>query len=256
LAQEHSQPAGAAANQWGAGATPPVDAAASQDEERIDADAYEDEYLDEEPYDETEQGYVHVRTPLFTVGATIVSLLILGLVALNVYQYVHYRDVSSVATVNGAPITSTDFVRAAGQNDQALQSLIDQKLIQQEAQKEKVTIPDSQITSEVNAIKQQLGTPQQFQAALQRANLTEAQLRDQIRTKDLAQAMGAKGVTVTDDEAQTYYNQNKAQFGSQTFDQSKDQIKTQLLQQKQNEAIQTWITNLRAKAKISIHIPA
>jgi hypothetical protein len=209
LAQENSQSVGAAANQWSAA----PGAATAHDAEPTDAEQYEDEYLDEEPYDETEQGYVHVRTPLFTIGATVISLLILALVAVNVYQFVHYRDASTIATVNGAPITSTDFVRAAGEQDQALQSLIDQKLIQQEAKKEKVTVPDSQVNSEINAIKQQLGTQQQFQAALQRANLTEPQLREQIQTKDLAQMMGAKGVTVSDDEAQTYYNQNKAQFG-------------------------------------------
>ncbi len=256
MAQENSQTAGAAAEQWNAGTVADPGGTAPQNEAPAESEEYDDGYLEEEPYDESEQGYVHVRTPLFTIGATVVSLLILALVAVNVYQYVHNRDASNVASVNGAQITSTDFVRAAGEQDQALQSLIDQKLIQQEAKKEKVSIPDSQITSEINAIKQQLGTPQQFQAALKRANLTEAQLRDQIRTKDLAQKMGAKNITVTDDEAQTYYNQNKAQFGSQSFDQSKDQIKTQLLQQKQNEAIQTWISDLRAKAKIAVHIPA
>jgi foldase protein PrsA len=158
--------------------------------------------------------------------------------------------------VNGAPITQAEFLRAAGQQDQALQSLIDEKLIQQEAKKQKVTVSDSEVDSEIGTIKQQLGTQQDFNAALQRANLTEPQLRDQIRTQKLAQKMGANGVTVSDDDAQTYYNQNKAQFGNQTFDQSKDQIKTQLLQQKQTEAVQTWISGLRSQAKIVIHMPA
>jgi parvulin-like peptidyl-prolyl isomerase len=214
------------------------------------------QYADDGIYDDAEQGFVHIQTTLFAVGATIVSLVVLALLAGNVYQFIHYRNDNTVATVNGAPISKTEFLRSAGQQDQALQSLIDQKLIQQEAKKEKVTVPDSEVDSEVGTIKQQLGSDKEFNAALQRANLSEPQLRDQIRTQKLATAMGARNVTVSDDDAQAFYNQNKAQFGSQSFDQAKDQIKTQLLQQKRNEAIQTWIAGLRSKAKIVIRIPA
>jgi foldase protein PrsA len=205
---------------------------------------------------EPEQGYVHVRSSAFAIGLTVVSIVLLVLLAGNVYQYIHSRNQTEVATVNGAPITQAEFMRAAGQQDQALQSLIDQKLIQQEAKKQNVSVSDSEVDSELGTIKQQLGSQQDFAQALQRANLTEPQLRDQIRTQKLAQKMGAKDVSVSDDDAQAYYNQNKAQFGSQTFDQAKDQIKTQLLQQKQAEAIQTWIANLRSHAKIVIHQPA
>ena len=200
--------------------------------------------------------YVTVRGSVMAVGLTLGAIVLLALLAGNVYQFLHYRSETTLATVNGAAITQSQFDRAAGSSDQALQSLIDQKLILQEAKKENVSVSDSEVNAEVNTIKQQLGSPSEFAAALQRANLTEGQLRDQIRTQKLATTMGAKNVTVTDDEAQTYFNQNKPQFGTQTFDQAKQQISGQLLQSKQNEAIQTWIAGLRQKAKISIHIPA
>jgi foldase protein PrsA len=242
-----------------AGVTPASDPQASTTGSQTAQDSsnmLEEPYADDSVYEDPEQGFIHIRTSLFAVAATVVSLLLLVLLAGNVYQYVHNRSQTEVATVNGAPITQAEFLRAAGQQDQALQSLIDEKLIQQEAKKQKVTVSDSEVDSEIGTIKQQLGTQQDFNAALQRANLTEPQLRDQIRTQKLAQKMGANGVTVSDDDAQTYYNQNKAQFGNQTFDQSKDQIKTQLLQQKQTEAVQTWISGLRSQAKIVIHMPA
>jgi foldase protein PrsA len=239
------------------GTPPAADATAqeqseSQEPENLLAEGAGNESFEEE----SEQDYVHVRSSVFAVGLTVVGLILLVLLAGNVYQFVHSRNQTEVASVNGAPITQAEFMRAAGQQDQALQSLIDQKLIQQEAKKENVSVPDSEVNSELGTIKQQLGSQQDFTAALQRANLTEPQLREQIRTQKLAQKMGAKDVAVSDDDAQTYYNQNKAQFGNQTFDQAKDQIKTQLLQQKQAEAIQTWIANLRSHAKIVIHQPA
>jgi parvulin-like peptidyl-prolyl isomerase len=262
LTQEHPLSAGPAddANTEPAAGSPdaqPPAAAAIETGDGTEANLLEDgAYADDDLYEDTEQGFVHIRTSVFAVGATIASLLILALLAGNVYQIIHARSGGAVATVNGAPITQAEFLRAAGQQDQALQSLIDQKLILQEAKKENVTIPDSEVNSEVGTIKQQLGTDKDFATALQRANLTEPQLREQIRTQKLAQKMGAKSVTISDDEAQSFYTQNKAQYGTQTFDQAKDQVKTQLLQSKQNEAIQTWIADLRSKAKIVINIPA
>lgn len=236
------------------------DAATSVDAPPAESDLGDSDLVDDEvdarDRRDSAQHFVRIQSSVFAVGLTIGAVLLLALVAGNVYQFLHQRSDATIATVNGAAITQTDFDRAAGSGDQALQSLIDQRLIQQEAKKQKVAIPDSEVNAEINTIKQQLGSPTEFAAALKRANLTERQLHDQIRTQKLAQAMGAKGVTVTDDEAQTYYSQNKAQFGSQTFDQTKDQIKGQLLQSKQNEAIQTWIAGLRQKAKISVHMPA
>lgn len=211
---------------------------------------------DDEEYPNERGGRdVRMRASLFTTLLTLGGLLILALAAGNVYQFLHGRSSTTVATVNGARITQADFVRAAGSSDSALQSLIDQELIRQEARKQKLSIPDSEVNAELSTIKQQLGSQAEFNAALQKANLTEPQLREQIRMQKLAQTMGAKGVSVSDDEAQNFYNTNKAQFGSQTFDQSKDQIKTQILQSKQNESIQTWIAGLRQKARISVHIP-
>lgn len=257
---QEQQPDAAAANQPGttvpAAESPNAANVAEAQPSSESTNLLDDQYADDGLYDDTEQGFIHIRTSLFAVAATVISLLLLVLLAGNVYQFVHNRNQNEVATVNGAPISQAEFLRAAGQQDQALQSLIDEKLIQQEAKKEKVSVPDSEVDSEVGTIKQQLGTQQDFNAALQRANLTEPQLRDQIRTQKLAQKMGAKNVTVSDDDAQTYFNQNKAQFGNQTFDQSKDQIKTQLLQQKQTEAVQTWIADLRSHAKIVVHMPA
>jgi foldase protein PrsA len=198
---------------------------------------------------------VRFRTPVFAVVATILSLALLALIAGNVYQFVHNRNAQVVATVNGAQITQRDFNRSDANSQQVLDQLISEKLIQQEAKRQKVTIPDSQINGQINTIKTQLGTEKDFQAALQRNNLTENQLRDQIRTQLLAEQLGAKGVTVSDSDAQTYYNQNKAQYGTQTFDQAKDSIKSTLLQQKQSDAIQTWVAGLRKNAKVVIRLP-
>lgn len=219
----------------------------------------EDEHNDDEIEDEDEHdGFVRFRSSAFTVGATLVSIALLALLAANVWQFVQRRQDSKaqiVATVNGAPITQREFNRADASSDQTLDALVAEKLVNQEAKKQKVTVSDSQINDQIATIKKQLGSDQEFRAALSRNHLTENQLRDQIRTQLLAEKMGAKNVSVSDQEAQTFYNQNKAQFGQQTFDQAKQQVKDQLLQQKQSEAIQTWINGLKKSARIDKHLP-
>lgn len=215
----------------------------------------EDTVYDEES-DDGGSGFVRLRTPIFAVAATVASLVVLALIAGNVYQYVHNKDAQVVATVNGAPITQREFNGADAQtSQQILDSLINAKLADQAAQKAKLTIPNSEIDAQVNTIKKQLGTQQDYLAALKANNLTEAKLRAQIRTGEEETKLGAKGVTVTDAEAQAYYNQSKSQFGTQTFAQVEPQIKSQLLQSKQQQAVQTWIAGLRKNAKIDIHLP-
>ena len=214
-------------------------------------DEEEDDYLDED-----EGGSdVRMSRTAFSSLATIVGLLLLALIAGNVYQFMHNHNQQVVATVNGSPITQPEFNRADTQAKSVLDGLIATKLITQEAKKQHVSVPDSQINSQIDSLKKQLGSQQEYEAALQRNNLTDVALRNQVRTQLLAEKMGTKGVSVSDTEAQAYYNQNKQQFNNQTFDQAKPQIQAQLLQTKQNEAIQTWIQGLRQKAKVVINLP-
>ena len=232
----------------------PIAAAAADGDDADDDDAYEDS--SEEVGSAGTHGYIRFRTPVFAVIGTLLSLALLALIAGNVYQFVHNRDTQVIATVNGSKITQSDFVRDDANSQQTLDDLIANKLVLQEAGRQKVNIPNSQIDGQIATIKKQLGTEKDFQAALTSNNLTESELRDRIRISLIEQQLGAKGVVVSDDEAQTYYNQNKTQFGTQTFDQSKDQIKAQLLQQKQGQAVQTWIAGLRKNAKVDIHLPS
>ena len=231
----------------------PVAGQAAEDDSE---EGYEDEQYDEDDETEEHAGYVRFRTPLFAVVATLLSLALLALIAGNVYQFVHNGNQQVVATVNGSPITQRDFNRTAGPtSQQVLDKLVGDKLALQAAQRQKVTISNSQIDTQIAQIKQQLGTQKDFQAALQSNDLTESQLRDEIKINLIEEQLGAKGITVSDAEAQAYYNQNKAQFGTQTYAQVKDQINAQLLPQKQSTAIETWIAGLRKNAKVVEHLP-
>jgi len=106
---------------------------------------------------------------------------------------------------------------------QILEQLIDEKLVVGEAKKQNVTVPDAEINKQVNEAvqdaKDRMGTPEAFQAQLQKENLTEDKLREnyrqEIRRQMLAQRLVQKQITrknVTQAEAEAYFKANPDKF--------------------------------------------
>jgi len=63
-------------------------------------------------------------------------------------------------------------------------------------------------------------------------------------------------VQVADNELQQQYDQGKdTQYKDKTFDEVKKQIKADLTQQKQQSALQDYLTNLKGTAKITKRVP-
>lgn len=59
---------------------------------------------------------------------------------------------------------------------------------------------------------------------------------------------------ITDQEAQAYYEKNRAKFGSTSFDSFKDNIKTFLAQQQLEERIRAWFEVIKRKYKVRNYI--
>jgi thiol-disulfide isomerase/thioredoxin len=62
-----------------------------------------------------------------------------------------------------------------------------------------------------------------------------------------------KGVTVPEDAAKTFYDENKDMVGGMPFDQVKDSISGLLLQQKKQEALQAHIQDIAQKAQMRLN---
>jgi len=106
---------------------------------------------------------------------------------------------------------------------QILDQLIDEKLIVAEAKRQAVTIPDAEVNKQVDQAlkeaKERMGTPEAFQAQLERENLTEAKLRDkyraEVRRQLLAQRLVQKQIarkTLSQAEAEAYFKANPEKF--------------------------------------------
>jgi peptidyl-prolyl cis-trans isomerase SurA len=104
-----------------------------------------------------------------------------------------------------------------------LDAMIDDRLVQAEAKRQGVSATDAEIAQNLDAAieeqKQRLGGDAQFQEALQREGLTEAQLRDKFRgdlTKQLSMDKLRRKMfprrTVPQAEAEAYFAANKDKF--------------------------------------------
>ena len=92
----------------------------------------------------------------------------------------------------------------------AVESLVQRTLLNQAAEKEKVTVPGPAIDQELAQIKQHFKTPEEFNQRLQAMNLDEAALRHQIEQnlvlEKLISSHTAADTAVTDDEVKQFYD--------------------------------------------------
>ena len=97
-----------------------------------------------------------------------------------------------------------------------LNDLVTQNILLQKATELNLKPSDEEINKQVDEqitqIKSQYTEEGQFEDALKQANLTEDQLRDEFKKRVIMNAIQddiLKDITVTDEEVQTYYDENK-----------------------------------------------
>ena len=188
------------------------------------------------------------------IGAA--ALLALALAGANVYQM--RKANPSVATVNGTSISRKDYDKAVASSngEQVLGDLVSTRLVEQDAAHKHVTVSTEEVDAQLKQAKQQLGSGDAYKQALASNHLTELQLRDRIRLNLLLQKLVADKIQVSDDDIQKAYDAGKdTTYQGKSLDEVKDQIKTQLTQQKQQDATASYLDDLRNKGKVTTHVP-
>lgn len=122
-----------------------------------------------------------------------------------------------VATVGDEKIMKDELydilVKNSGQ--QALNALIDEKIVELELKKEKIEITKDEINEELDVFKEEMGGEDAFKAALEQSGITEDDFKNDIEqylgTRKLMEPL----VEVTDEEIKTYFDENKAEFDTE-----------------------------------------
>jgi len=181
---------------------------------------------------------------LFIISALII-ILSLGYLSKSLFV---------AAVVNGKPIARVTLIRElekAG-GTQTLDNLIGKTLISQEARAKGIEVSQDEIDQELKKIEDLVAEQgMTLDQALSLQNQKKDELVEQIRLQKTVERILADKLEVTNDEIKDYFNKNKDLFNKEDkLEDVTDDIKSQLMQSKLASAYQSWIEELKTKAKI------
>jgi parvulin-like peptidyl-prolyl isomerase len=168
------------------------------------------------------------------------------------------KELFVVATVNGSPISRlsviTELEKQGGK--QALEEIINKKIIETELNKQKIVVPKEEIDVEIEKIKTQIlaqgGT---LEMALKQQGLTEKELEKEITNQKKLEKLLAEKITISDIEIDAYIQESKATPPKDVkMEDFRNQIKEQLKKDKFQSEAQQWVTNLTTNSKIKYYV--
>ena len=158
------------------------------------------------------------------------------------------------AIVSGTPISRLAVVRQLEKQGgtEALNTFIERTLIFGEAKKQGVSVSKEVIDSQLTSIEELLkGQGLTLDEALEARGQTRSELTEQIRIQKTVEAILFQKINVSEEEIAAYFEENRELLEEgATLEDVKEDIRNQLSQQKLNAEYQTWIGELKAKAKI------
>ncbi len=160
------------------------------------------------------------------------------------------------ASVNGSYISRASVIRELEKKSgkDLVDILITQRLIADEARKQKIVITDAEINAKIEEAKTQI-TAQggKFEDFLSMQGLTEAVLRDNLKIQMQVEKLVGDKITVTDEEVATYIKDNKVKLEKGKEDATRTQIKEQLRGGKISKEASALIKTLHESAKIKYY---
>lgn len=131
-----------------------------------------------------------------------------------------------------------------------LDQMIDEKILLQEAKKENIEISDDEIKTAFQNLRDKFPTKEDFNRELRKQNLTilevQANLVKQLKIMRLIEKNVKRKIQVSSKEIDEY--------ASGRTNQSKDEIKNLIFDQKFNDAFTVWMKKLKEDAIIEIKL--
>lgn len=143
----------------------------------------------------------------FTIGGIIlvVVALVVGL---------GFSKQETIASIDGEKITKDELydVLVGQYGATTLSALIDNKIIEIEADKEKITVSAKEIEDEYNAYVDSYGGEEALSAALKQSGISEDDLKVDIENYFKLEKLLEPRVEITEEELKTYFDENKESF--------------------------------------------
>lgn len=187
------------------------------------------------------------------------SKLVIGIVLIFIITGLYLiKGLFVVAIVNGKLISRLSVIKELEKQGgkQVLKGVIDQKIIDAELDKQKITVTKEEIDEEIKKIEEQVskqGTT--LKDALVQQNMTEEKLRSEISTQKRIEKLLKDKIAVSESEIDTYINDSKATPPKDIkLEDFRKQISLQLQQQKLQTEAQKWVLDLTTNAKIKYFV--
>lgn len=177
-----------------------------------------------------------------------------------------------VAIVNGEEISRQKFneqkeliTTQAGDaslvpTDQELvDQMINEKLLLQDIERRGINVSDK-IDAELQNVKSQFPSEEEYNNALSQNNVTEEQVRESVEyqllfTEYVTKIQEEKGITVTEAEIKSFYDESVAgQEEAPALEEVREQIESQIAQQKVQVVFEEVVQQLRDQADIQVLI--
>lgn len=186
-----------------------------------------------------------------------VSIIIMAVLIVAAGAAYYAKGWLIVATVNGQPVTRLRVIQLLEEKSgkQALDSIISQMLIQNEAKARGVSVSSDEIDQEVKKAEESITAQgSTLAAALRESGMTMKDLRDQIEIQKEVEKMLANESQVSDQEIEQYIKDNKVTIPKDGDANVMSQIREQLKQQKLSQAGPQFVQDLKSKAKINYYV--
>lgn len=138
----------------------------------------------------------------------------------------------------------------------AIDGLINQEIIRQDAKNAGIVVTDEEITAEFEAIKSD--NEERFQAFLERYHLTEKAFKDQLLfalTHDQYIESELPPIKVTDEEVEEAYDElKKDNKDIAKLEDVEEQLRREMIIQKEQESLQKRIEELKEQASIEVYM--
>jgi len=161
------------------------------------------------------------------------------------------------ATVNGSPISRLALIQELEKQGgkQALEAMVDKKLIETELAKNGITIETSAVDTKIKEIEAQVATQGgTLEDALASQGMTMDQLRAQLETQLKLEKLLATKVQVSPEEIDAYITENKITPPKDvSLEDVKTQVGEQLKQEKFQAEAQKWVADITEKATIKYY---
>ncbi|MEW6171689.1 MAG: SurA N-terminal domain-containing protein [Bacillota bacterium] len=161
----------------------------------------------------------------------------------------------AVAKVNGKAIRYNEFHETLEETNgsEALDFLVQQRLIEEEAKKRGVTVKEEAVSAELKKMMGTSMTEKDLEAFLKSRHLTREALNERIRMQLLVEKLAGE-VKAGDKELREFYEQFKdSQYNKEPYDKVKDQVKKDYESFMSSQLIPQTVESLKQKAKITYY---